>query len=262
MADIRAGRPAVHTPNELALFEPSPRRVRAVFNKQVVGDSKRMMLLHEPKRLPVYYFPKEGVRFDFLEPSEHTTHSEYKGEGVFWHVRVGDRVAENAACSFHGPPEGGPDLAGHVTFEWGRMDRWYEEDDEVFVHARDPYKRVDVLHSSRHIRVAVDGVTVAETRRPCLLFETGLPTRYYIPKEDVRTELLEESRHVTRCPYKGAANYYSLRIGDKLRENLVWYYTYPIPECPKIEGLLCFFNEKVDIYDDDELQPRPLTPWS
>jgi uncharacterized protein (DUF427 family) len=142
------------------------------------------------------------------------------------------------------------------------MDAWYEEDDEVFVHPRDPHHRVDVLNSSRHVKVVVEGVVVAETRRPRLLFETGLPTRYYIPKIDVRMDLLEPTDSITACPYKGRASYWSVRAGERLLEDLVWVYPAPIPECPKIENLLSFYNEKVDIYVDGELQPRPKTHWS
>jgi uncharacterized protein (DUF427 family) len=118
------------------------------------------------------------------------------------------------------------------------------------------------MHSSRHIKILIDGVVVAESGRPRLLFETGLPTRYYLPKQDVRMELLERSDTVTRCPYKGEAQYYSVRIGDKLHKDLVWYYRYPVPECTKIQDLACFFNERVDLYEDNELLPRPISPWS
>jgi uncharacterized protein (DUF427 family) len=142
------------------------------------------------------------------------------------------------------------------------MDSWFEEDDEVFVHPRDPYHRVDVLNSSRHVKVVVEGEVVAETHRPRLLFETGLPTRYYFPKLDVRLELLEPTDSVTACPYKGQARYWSVRVGDHVVKDLVWSYPTTIPECPKIENLLSFYNEKVDLYVDGELQVRPKTPWS
>jgi uncharacterized protein (DUF427 family) len=153
-------------------------------------------------------------------------------------------------------------LQNYVSFAWDKMDAWYEEEEEVFVHARDPHKRVDVLPSSRHVRVVIAGETVAETQQPHLLFETSLPTRYYIPREDVRMDLLEPASLKTRCPYKGIASYWSAKIGDHVVKNVVWSYPEPIPECPKIKGLLCFFNERVDLYVDGELQPRPQTPWS
>jgi uncharacterized protein (DUF427 family) len=142
------------------------------------------------------------------------------------------------------------------------MGAWYEEEEEVFVHARDPHKRVDVLASARHVQVMVAGETIAETRRPYLLFETGLPTRYYIPREDVRMDLLTPTAHTSRCPYKGIARYWSVTVGGRTVDNIVWSYPNPIPENPKIKDLLCFFNERVDLFVDGELQPQPLTPWS
>ena len=137
-------------------------------------------------------------------------------------------------------------LADFVAFYWDRVDGWYEEDEEIFVHPRDPYKRVDVIHSSRPVQIIVGGETVAETRRARFLFETRLPTRYYIPPEDVRMDLLVPSEKTTACPYKGRARYYSVKIGDRVWEDLVWSYPEPIAECPKIKGYLCFFNEHVD----------------
>ena len=142
------------------------------------------------------------------------------------------------------------------------VDHWYEEDEEVFVHPRDPYHRVDVLQSSRRVRVSVNGEVVAETERPRVLFETGLPPRYYIPPEDVHEEALVASERTTRCPYKGVASYYSVEAGGERVDDLVWYYPDPIPETPKIRGLLCFFNEKVDLEVDGEEQERPRTRWS
>ncbi len=130
------------------------------------------------------------------------------------------------------------------------IDAWYEEDEQVFVHPRDPYHRVGILESSRHVKVRVNGEVVAVTERPRVLFETGLPPRYYIPPEDVREETLLDSEKTTRCPYKGAASYYSVEAGGERVDDLVWYYPDPIPEAPKIRGLLCFFNERVDLEVD------------
>ncbi len=243
-------------------FESSPRWVRVYFNSQLIADSKKMMLFRETDHLPLYYFPKKDVQMDCLQPSDHTTHSDRKGQGVFWHVQVGDKIANNAAFTFRNPPGNGPKLEDFVAFAWDKMDAWFEEDEEVFVYARDPYKRVDVLQSSRHIKVVVDGIAVGETNRPWLLFETGLPTRYYMPKHDARMDLLERSDAVSRCPYKGEANLYSIRIGDTRHEGLAWIYRYPTVECAKIQGLVGFFNEKLDMYEDDTLLPRPKTIWS
>jgi uncharacterized protein (DUF427 family) len=226
-------------------FERSPRRVRVRLGGGFVADSKRVMLLLEPLKLGIYYFPLEDVRTDFLTRV---------AERV-WTVQVGDRVAERAAWERVEYP-------GYVAFKWDSMDAWFEEDDEVWVHPRDPYHRVDVVSSSRHVQVVVDGVTVADTHRPHLLFETGLPTRYYIPKLDIKMELLTPTATHTRCPYKGQAWYWSVVVGGREHKDIVWSYSPPIPECPRIDNLVAFYNEKVDIFVDGEKQPTPKTPWS
>jgi uncharacterized protein (DUF427 family) len=243
-------------------FEDSPRRVRVMFGGETIADSKRAKLLHETGHLPIYYFPDEDLRMDLLEESDHTTYCPFKGDASYWSVRVGDNVSENAVWSYPDPIDSAPPLAGYLAFYWHLMDHWYEEDEEVFVHPRDPYHRVDILESSRHVKVRVNGEVVAETQRPKILFETGLPPRYYIPPEDVREDALLKSEKTTRCPYKGIASYWSVEVGDGRAEDLVWYYPEPIPEAAKIEGLLAFFNEKVDLEVDGEEQERPLTRWS
>ncbi len=142
------------------------------------------------------------------------------------------------------------------------MDAWYEEDEEVFVHPRDPYHRLDVLHASRHVRISLDGELLAESIRPVVLFETGLPPRYYLPPDDARTELLEPSDAHSRCPYKGLASYYSVKVGGDAGRDLVWYYPEPLREVEKIAGRLAFYNERVDLEIDDVAQPRPRTRFS
>jgi uncharacterized protein (DUF427 family) len=142
------------------------------------------------------------------------------------------------------------------------IDHWFEEAEEVFVHPRDPYHRHDILDSSRHVKVSVNGEVLAETERPKVLFETGLPLRYYIPPEDVREEALLRSEKTTRFPYKGVASYWSVEVGGDRVEDLIWSYQDPIPEAAKIKGLLAFFNEKVDLEVDGEVQERPKTQWS
>mgnify|MGYP003341106721 CR=1 FL=1 len=168
------------------------------------------------------------------------------------------------AWRYTAPTAGCELLADFIAFDWNSADSWFEEDDEVFKHARDPYHRVDTLHSSRHVQVFIDGVQVANSTSPRLLFETGFPTRYYLPKVDVRLDLLVPSATHSVCPYKGTASYCSVQLpdGGRLVSDIVWYYPAPIAECPKIENLLCFFNEKVDIVVDGVAQPRPVTPWS
>jgi uncharacterized protein (DUF427 family) len=244
-------------------FESSPRRVRTVLGGKTVADSRRMMLLWEPKRLPVYCFPREDVRTDLMRATGEQT-DDPRGRTTLWSVQVGDREAKDAAWTVDEPSGGCPaELAGYVVISWNDMDTWYEEDDEVYVHARDPYHRVDVVSSSRHVRIEMLGETIAETSRPHLLFETGLPTRYYVPRQDVRMDLLVPSSTLTKCPYKGNATYYGIRVGGKLARDLVWTYRFPIPECTKIENLLCFYNERVDaLHVDGELEEKPQSLWS
>ncbi len=243
--------------------EPTPRWVRAFFNGEAIADSKRAMILHERGRVPVYYFPKDDVRLDLLEPTDHSTHCPHKGDAQYWTIRVGDRTAENAVWGYPEPIEGQEVLSDLVAFYWNDMDHWYEEDDEVYVHARDPYRRIDVLRSTRHVQIVLNGEVVADSHRPTLLFETGLPTRYYLPPQDVRLDLLTQSPTVTQCPYKGIATTWSAKVAGKTHEDIAWSYPFPIPEIPKIENLICFYNENVDeVRIDGETEPRQQTKWS
>jgi len=249
-------------PAETVRIEPSPRWVRAFAGGQAIADSKRVLLVFEPRRLPVYYFPRQDVRMDLLQPTAYAAAAGEHGPLARWSLELPGRRIDNVGWSYRAPDAAHAPLADYVAFYWAKLDAWFEEDEEVYVHPRDPYHRVDVLDSSRHVRVVLDGQTLADTVRPRLLFETGLPTRYYIPRPDVRLELLEPTSTVTQCPYKGRAVYWSVRSGDQVHKDLVWSYPFPIPECPKIEKLLAFYNEKLDIFVDDELQPKPVTQWS
>ena len=177
-------------------------------------------------------------------------------------VVAGDDVIPAVARRCEGVPEDLADLEGTWTFLWDRGVRWFEEAMEVHVHAKDPTKRVDTVPSDRHVRVEVAGEVVAESRHPHALFETTLPTRWYLPPEDVVWDKLVPTDTVTVCPYKGTARYWSVRVGGRDHQDLAWSYPEPIPENPRIKDLVCFFNEKVDLILDGELQPRPVTPWS
>jgi uncharacterized protein (DUF427 family) len=241
-------------------IELSPRRVRAYFDDQLLADSQNVLLVFETKRPPVYWFPKADVRMDLLALKEPAAGA--ASVTNHWRSNTGHRVADNIAWSYAEPRGDLAPLQDHVAFYWNAIDAWYEEDEQVFVHPRDPYTRVDTVHSSRNVRVEVDGQVIAETKRPVMLFETGLPTRFYIPKLDVRMDLLESTDTVTHCPYKGDATYWSLNVGAKAYPDFVWSYLRPIPEIPKIENLLCFYNEKVDLYVDGVLQERPVSPFS
>jgi len=218
----------------------------------------------ETGRLPVYYFPSEDVRRDLLRPSGHTVASPRKGEAVYSSIEVEGHVIENAAWQYPAPLQACADIAGYLAFHWNLMDAWLEEDEEVFVHARNPYGRVDVLESSRHVQVVIGGETVADTRRARFLFETGLPTRYYIPKLDIRMDRLRPSETRTACPYKGRTTaYWTATAGTNTGKDVAWSYGAPVPECAKIANLVAFFNERVDAtYVDGVKQDRPTTPWS
>jgi uncharacterized protein (DUF427 family) len=240
--------------------EQGGKRIRAFFAGQVVADTIHPLLVWEVPYYPAYYFPRDDVHLEFLAASGRTSHSPSRGDAQLSTIRAGAREAVDAAQEYAESPI--EELRGYVRLDWDAMDSWFEEDEEVFTHPRDPRVRVDILASSRHVRIEIDGVTVADSVRPRLLFETDLPTRYYLPKTDVRLDLLEKSDTVTHCPYKGATEYWSVRVGDELHTDLVWGYPSPLPESQKIIGLLAFTDEKVDVYVDDVLQPRPKTKFA
>ena len=241
----------------------SPRHVRVFFGGVAIADSKRAKLVREPDVLPAYYFPKEDVRTDLFTQSAQKTRCPQKGEASYWSIRSGGKSAENAAWSYLNPSPAATAIKDHIAFDWPKMDKWMEEDEELYKHARDPFKRVDALPSRRHVRVVIDGRTIADSHRPHLVFETNHPVRYYLPQEDVRMDMLVPSATTSRCPYKGAASYWSVQSGNDTFKDLVWGYMDPIPEIPKIKGLLCFWHERgCDIYIDGQLVPVPKTKWA
>ena len=254
-----SGTTVTEAPNERTEWLPSPHRVRVVFNGEAVADSGQMMLLRQHGFLPVYYFPERDVRTDLLEPSDHTTYSPYKGVASYWSVRAGDRVAESAAWSYPDPKPGSPDTRGYFSFDWHSMDAWFEDGERVYVHARDPFMRIETAPVAGRVEVVVDGTVVADSRDAVVLREAGIIPRYYFPPEDVRLDLLVASDWFTMCPFKGQAGYHSLRVGEALHENAVWYYLDPLPGVAAVAGRLCFWNERVDaIVVDGERLPRPV----
>jgi uncharacterized protein (DUF427 family) len=199
---------------------------------ETVVDSRRAQLLHQRGALPRYFVPRDDVRWD----------------------QVADAEPVEA-------PAGAPGLEDHVTFPWRAFDAWYEEDEQIVSHAIDPYHRVDVRPTSRQITISIGGEVLAETGAAKALFETGLPTRWYVPREHVQAEL-EPSELRTSCAYKGEAAYFSVRAGDESAENLAWTYREPRRDASAVRDLVCFFNESVDLDLDGERQQRPMTPWS
>ncbi|CAM3910955.1 DUF427 domain-containing protein [Kibdelosporangium persicum] len=240
-------------------LEPGTRRVRVYLGGALAADTLAPVYVWEVPYYPAYYIPRSDVRAELIA-SGNTDHSPSRGDATLYTVRSGGKEAVDAARVHADSPI--EELRDLVRFDFAAMDAWFEEDEEIYVHPRDPYKRVDILGSSRHVRVEIDGVTVAESANARMLFETSLPTRYYLPKTAVRMDLLEPSPTRTACPYKGEASYYSVRLGDTLHEDVVWYYDTPLPESQKITGMVAFYNEKVDIFVDGVRQPRPKTPFS
>jgi uncharacterized protein (DUF427 family) len=228
---------------QLWKFEPTEKRIRAILNNEVIGDSSRAMLMIESPGELNYYFPIEDLQMDLLLESDYTKKSGYRGTKRFWHVKAGEQVIKNAAWTYD-PKDNRPDFLGYLAINWQAMDHWYEEEEEVFYHPRNPYHRVDTIKSSRHVEVYFDGEKIADTKQPYLLFETSLPTRYYIPVDDVRMDYLKASDTHSICPYKGNASYYSVGVNDAELKDVVWTYPDPIPEAPKVKNLLAFWSEK------------------
>jgi uncharacterized protein (DUF427 family) len=249
-------------PGTALYIDPCPKRVRVVVAGETIADSRATWLVHESGHQPVYYFPAEDVDAAYLQPSDRHTHCPKKGDASYHTIKVGERIVENGAWYYPEPLPGAEPIAGMVAFYWNRMDSWLEEDEEVFVHPRDPYHRVDIVRSSRHIRISLDGELLAESTTAMALFETNLPTRWYIRREDIVAELIA-SDLVTGCPYKGKAGYHSVRLqsGEEVKD-LVWCYAEPLDGAARIAGLHAFYDERVDVELDGERQARPESPWS
>lgn len=245
------------------LVEATPRWIRVRLADELIADS-RSALLHVqygssdlPRSfLPTYYLPSEAVTPGVLVDSADD------GTGLtVWAVQAGGQRVDEGAWMHTDPPEPLQALAGLVTFAWQEPLTWFEEDEPLLRHARDPHKRVDVVPSSRTVRVESDGVVLAESKRPLVLFETALPARYYLPPDDVLVDLTPSTTR-SICPYKGVARWWSARVGHRVIDDVAWSYPSPVPENPRIAGLICFRNETVDLIVDDERLERPNTPWS
>jgi uncharacterized protein (DUF427 family) len=246
-------------PREELRFEPIDKWVRALRHGETVVSSRRARLVWEPDRVvPTYAFLEHDVRMDLLEEARAPEEDRHGGTASrFWAFADGDGSHPYDAWAYDDP-----DLEGHVALRWGAMDAWYEEEERVLGHPRDPFKRIDVRQSSRHVRIEVGGEVLAETRLARLLFETGLPVRYYVPPEDVRRDLLRPTASTSFCAYKGQASYYSVEAAGELHEDLAWTYRDPLPDNGQIKDLICFYDEKADVFVDGERQERPKTQWS
>jgi len=239
------------------LIEPVPRRVRATIGEVVVVDTVNALYVWEWENYPQFYIPVADVNADVLV-DEHHPQKLSRGTALRHGLQVGD-ISRPAAARIY-TDEALEGLAGHVRFEWDSLDAWYEEDEQVFVHPRNPYVRVDALRSSRNVRVELEGVVLAESNAPVMVFETGLPTRYYLDRTALRLEHLIPTDTVTSCPYKGnTSGYWSVSVNGTVHPDLAWAYDFPTRQLLPIAGLVAFYNEKVDTYVDGELIPRPVT---
>ncbi|KWX67541.1 DUF427 domain-containing protein [Mycobacterium sp. NAZ190054] len=235
--------------------EPVPRRVRGYLGTELVFDTGAARYVWEIPYYPQYYIPLRDVRTELLRDDGHAQRVQF-GPSRLFSLVAGGTTVDGAARVFD---DGDGPVAGLVKFEWDAL-TWFEEDEPIYKHPRNPYARVDALRSHRHVAVELDGVPLADTRSPILLFETSLPTRYYIDRTDVVFEHLERSDTQTVCPYKGTTSaYWSVRTGTGLHRDLAWTYTYPVPAVGAIAGLIGFYNEKVDITVDGVRLERPRT---
>jgi uncharacterized protein (DUF427 family) len=242
--------------------EPVPRRVRGYLGGQCIFDSTHALYVWEWPPYPQYYIPLADIRGEFLvdeheHEEEHTHRGPYRVHGL----AVGEVTRPRSVRLHTGSNVDG--LDGTARFEWAALDAWFEEDEEVFVHPRSPYARVDALRSTRTVRVELDGVVLAESSSPVMLFETGLPTRYYLNRTEVDFDHLVASDTVSACPYKGqTSGYWSVRLGDEVFEDLAWAYDFPTRQLLPIAGLIAFYNEKVDVFVDGVEEERPRTHFS
>lgn len=240
--------------------ESVPRRVRALLGDRIVLDTNAAIYVWEWPYYPQYYLPLADIHADLLVDEDH---EEVLGRGTAkrYGIRLGDIERPGVAHLYTDSDIEG--VAGRVRFEWSAFDSWFEEDEEVFVHPRDPYSRVDALRSTRTVTIGLDGVELARSSSPVMVFETGLPTRYYINRTEVHFEHLVPSDTVSSCPYKGQTSaYWSVRSGDQILPDLAWAYDFPTRQLQPIAGLVAFYNEKVDIEIDGETLDRPDTHFS
>lgn len=243
---------AIDGPAHKLLMHPFPRRVRAEFAGRTVLDTVRGVLVHETALLPRLYVPEEDLDAAAFEPSELTTHCPFKGDATYRTLRVGDRHVPDALWAYPDPLPAAPWLQGYASLYWEAADAWFDEDEQVFGHLTDPYTRVDVRPTSRHVQVFAGDELVAESHSPLRLDETGLPTRWYLAPGDVHA-LLDPSDTSTYCPYKGRAGYRDLRLADgRVLADAAWTYPDPLPESARIAGRFCLLHDDLHTLVDGE----------
>lgn len=227
----------------------TPRRVRGLFNGRYAFDTTKAFHVWEYPNYPQFYVPISSftadAKLEKAAPVQGTNDAAYLG-----HLTVGNTTTDRVVIFKTNA------LQDLVKVDFRAIDQWFEEEVPIYCHPKDPYKRIDILQSTRHIKVVKEGVLLAETSSPLLLLETTLRTRYYLPPTSVKWEHLRPSDTASLCPYKGRANYHHVKIDGQVYRDLVWYYRYPTPESAPVAGYLCFYNEMVDIYVDGEKEER------
>lgn len=237
--------------------EPVPRRIRATLGGRVVLDTTRALYVWEWRGYPQYHIPRDDVDSEVLVDEDRMRRL-HRGSTRLYGLRVDELSRPGVARLYTESDIEG--LTGTVRFDWDALEHWYEEDEEVFVHPRNPYTRVDALRSTRQVRVELDGLVLAESTSTVMVFETGLPTRYYVNRTEVNFDHLVPSDTVTSCPYKGkTSGYWSVRSGDDVQPDLAWTYDFPTRQLLPIAGLIAFYNEKVDITIDRRRLDRAKT---
>ncbi|MFD3457530.1 DUF427 domain-containing protein [Streptomyces sp. NPDC058691] len=230
-------------PERMLYAEPLRRRMRVRYADEWIADSEDVVLLHEPGRYPVAYFPRPDVRDDALLPTDRTTRHQDLGETSWFTVRAGDRRTERAAWELTALPEYAGELKDRVAFAWRAMDAFYEEDERILGHAADAYHRIDIRDTSRTLEVRSEGRVVARSEHPVVLYESGFAPRWYVPRADIDESALTPTEGQTFCPYKGLADYYD--IGGSRRA--AWSYRHAYPEVGRVDGLVSFEPDKVEV---------------
>jgi uncharacterized protein (DUF427 family) len=241
-------------PDRLLFAEPLRRRMRVRFGGAWIADSEDVVLLHEPGRYPVAYFPLSDITPDVLEPSGHTTRHRDLGRTSWYTVRSGEHSQPRAAWQHTDLPGYASELNGRTAFAWRAMDAFYEEDERIVGHAADAYHRIDIRQTSRHLVVRHGDQVIADTTRPLALYESGFAPRWYVPRADVDQSALAPAQGQTFCPYKGLCSYYD--IGDAYRA--AWSYEDAWTEVRRVSGLVSFEPDKIEVsLDGTRLRSEP-----
>jgi uncharacterized protein (DUF427 family) len=231
--------------------------IRAYIGDILIASSRDTLLFRESSYKLFYAFPREAFAEGTLQESDRVERSGYRGEQRFFHLVAGAVRKDDAAYEFTEVKNDRPDLRGFVIMEWDAVDRWMEEEETLIGgHPRDPYTRIDIRRTTRKIRLEIDGIVVAETSRPLALTETGLPVRYYIPREDMKWDVLVPSETRTTCPYKGVASYWSVKDGDKNYPDLIWAYPDPFEDAERVRDAFGYYHEKMTVTLDGEVRER------